>query len=175
MDDVRSLKALAHPLRVELLDLLRFEGSSTASALAKRLGESSGATSYHLRQLARHGFIEQDDRPPRGRERWWRYRERMVSVSDPGAPAEAAAALELVSRDARALERFFAYREQVAEWEESAFLRSRALRLSPAGLRQLERGIAALIDSLPTADASDAPDAVPVRFLALGFPQIRED
>jgi hypothetical protein len=100
----------------------------------------------------------------------------MVSVRDPGAPAEAAAALELVRREARALERFLADREQVAEWKGSAFLRSRALRLSPAGLRELERGIAALIESLPTANSPDAPpDAVPVRFLALGFPQITED
>jgi DNA-binding transcriptional ArsR family regulator len=175
MQDVRSLKALAHPLRLELLELLRFEGPSTASALARRVGESSGATSYHLRQLARHGYIEEDERPAHGRERWWRYRERMVSVRDPGAPSEAAAALELVGREARALGRFLADREQVEVWD-SAFLRSRALRLSPAGLGELERGIAALIDQLPTADATDAPeDAVPVRFLALGFPQTMED
>jgi DNA-binding transcriptional ArsR family regulator len=174
--DVRSLRALAHPLRIELLDLLRFEGPSTASALARRLGESSGATSYHLRQLARHGFIEQDERRARGRERWWRHRERQVSVRDPGAPAETAAALELVGREAAALERFLADPKTVAEWEGAAFLRSRALRLSSAGLRRLERDIAALIDSLPTAEAADAPrDAVPVRFLALGFPQVRED
>jgi DNA-binding transcriptional ArsR family regulator len=173
--EVRSLRALAHPLRVELLDLLRFEGPSTASALARRVGESSGATSYHLRQLARYGFIEEDDRPRHGRERWWRHRERMVSVGDP-APAEAAAANELIGREALALERFLADREKVVEWEGSAFLRSRALRLSPAALMKLERGIAELIDSLPTADTADAPaDAVPVRFLALGFPQVKED
>jgi DNA-binding transcriptional ArsR family regulator len=173
VEDVRSLRALAHPLRIQLLDLLRFEGPATASSLARRVGESSGATSYHLRQLARHGFIEPDTRPAHGRERWWRHRERMVSVQ---APAEAAVALELVGREARALERFLAGPERVAEWEGSAFLRSRALRLSPAGLRQLEREIAALIDPLPTADAADAPlDAVPIRFLALGFPEIKED
>ena len=176
MQDVRSLKALAHPLRLELLERLRFEGPSTASALARRVGESSGATSYHLRQLAAVGLIEEEDeRPAHGRERWWRYRDRMVSVRDPGAPGEAAAALELVGREARALGRFLADREQAEVWD-SAFLRSRALRLSPAGLRKLERGIAALIDQLPTADAPDAPeDAVPVRFLALGFPQTMED
>ena len=66
MQDPRSLKALAHPLRLELLELLRFEGPSTASALARRVGESSGATSYHLRQLARHGYIEEDERPAHG-------------------------------------------------------------------------------------------------------------
>lgn len=56
--DARSLRGLAHPLRMRLLDALRFGGPATASQLAAKLGESSGATSYHLRQLAAHGFIE---------------------------------------------------------------------------------------------------------------------
>ncbi len=56
--DARSLRGLAHPLRMRLLDALRVHGPATASGLAERLGESSGATSYHLRQLAEHGFVE---------------------------------------------------------------------------------------------------------------------
>ncbi|MFV0634813.1 ArsR/SmtB family transcription factor [Demequina sp.] len=70
--DATALKALTHPLRVDLLDQLAMGGSATASMLAERLGESSGATSYHLRQLARHGLIEQDSSRGTGRERWWR-------------------------------------------------------------------------------------------------------
>ena len=66
------MRALAHPLRVRLLGSLRFEGPGTASILGERLGESSGATSYHLRVLADHGFIEEDASRGRGRERWWR-------------------------------------------------------------------------------------------------------
>lgn len=70
--DLVGLRALAHPLRVRLLGRLRLYGPATASRLAHDLGESSGATSYHLRQLELHGFIEED--PERGtkRERWWR-------------------------------------------------------------------------------------------------------
>lgn len=71
--DPRRLRALAHPLRVRLLGLLRKDGPATATLLAKRLDESSGATSYHLRQLAAYGFIEDDpERSSVGRERWWR-------------------------------------------------------------------------------------------------------
>jgi predicted ArsR family transcriptional regulator len=70
--DPRSVRALAHPLRVRLLGSLRFDGPGTASILGERLGESSGATSYHLRVLADHGFIEEDPSRGRGRERWWR-------------------------------------------------------------------------------------------------------
>lgn len=69
--DLESLKVLAHPLRVQLLEELSVHGSFTASGLAERLGESSGATSYHLRQLERHGFVREVEGRGTGRERWW--------------------------------------------------------------------------------------------------------
>lgn len=72
--DMESLKALAHPLRVQIIDVLSTYGAFTASGLAERLGESSGATSYHLRQLERHGFVREVEGKGTGRERWW---ERM--------------------------------------------------------------------------------------------------
>ncbi|MFI0770041.1 ArsR/SmtB family transcription factor [Streptomyces sp. NPDC021218] len=70
--DPRSLRGLAHPLRMRLLWALREHGPATASQLADRLGESSGATSYHLRQLAAHGFVKDDPERGKGRERWWK-------------------------------------------------------------------------------------------------------
>ncbi|MFE2325702.1 ArsR/SmtB family transcription factor [Streptomyces sp. NPDC059385] len=70
--DARSLRGLAHPLRIRMLAALRQDGPATASQLAERLGESSGATSYHLRQLAAHGFVEDAPEHGKGRERWWR-------------------------------------------------------------------------------------------------------
>src|SRR3712207_4628895 len=69
--DPASLKALAHPLRLRLLARLRSDGPATATQLAAVVGESSGATSYHLRQLARHGFVADDPARGSGRERWW--------------------------------------------------------------------------------------------------------
>jgi DNA-binding transcriptional ArsR family regulator len=70
--DARSLKALAHPIRVQLLGLLRQDGPSTATALGARLGESSGTTSYHLRQLADVNLVVEDETRGNARERWWR-------------------------------------------------------------------------------------------------------
>lgn len=67
-----ALQAMAHPLRVRLFDELSAFGPATASQLARRTGESSGATSYHLRQLARHGFVEEVPDRGNGRDRWWR-------------------------------------------------------------------------------------------------------
>ncbi|MFE7110725.1 helix-turn-helix domain-containing protein [Streptomyces sp. NPDC057575] len=74
--DARTLRGLAHPLRLRLLAALREYGPATASHLADRLGESSGATSYHLRQLAAYGFVEDDPERGKGRERWWRAAHR---------------------------------------------------------------------------------------------------
>ncbi|MCX7522219.1 helix-turn-helix domain-containing protein [Microbacterium sp. STN6] len=69
--DLESLKALAHPLRVQIVDVLAQYGPHTASGLAARLGESSGATSYHLRQLAKHDFVREIVGRGTSRERWW--------------------------------------------------------------------------------------------------------
>lgn len=169
-DPVRAIRALSHPLRVRLLDLLRFDGPSTATLLARRVGESSGATSYHLRQLARHGFIEEDERDGR-RERWWRHRERRVVV--PGAPGGLSG---LLAQEAQALDRYLADGPQSPEWDAAAFLHARALRLTPSELDALREGIEALLAPLRRADAADFPaDAMPVRVLALGLPHTQED
>ncbi|MEU5695591.1 helix-turn-helix domain-containing protein [Actinosynnema sp. NPDC020468] len=70
--DSGMLRALAHPIRVRMLDLLNRDGPATASGLAARLGESSGLASWHLRKLAEHGLIEEDVDRGTQRERWWR-------------------------------------------------------------------------------------------------------
>jgi DNA-binding transcriptional ArsR family regulator len=176
-DEVRSIRALAHPLRLKLLDLLRFEGPSTATLLARHIDESSGSTSYHLRLLARYGYVE--EAPRKGnRERWWRYRERRVTL-----PAEQAGNLgerrllaELLSREAYGLDRYLAERSHMPQWDEEAFFRSCALRLTVAEFGRLRQSLMQLLDGLRPADVEDAPvDAMPIRLLVFGFPQILEE
>ncbi|ANY05333.1 winged helix-turn-helix domain-containing protein [Pseudonocardia sp. HH130630-07] len=81
-----ALRALSHPLRVRLLGLLRTLGPATASALADRVGTNSGATSYHLRKLAEHGFVAEATELGNRRERWWRATHRTTSVGWSGDP-----------------------------------------------------------------------------------------
>lgn len=71
VEDLDTLKAISHPLRLSLLATLRTSGPATASELGRALGESSGSTSYHLRQLERFGFIGDAPEQPSGRERRW--------------------------------------------------------------------------------------------------------
>ncbi|MFJ6214234.1 ArsR/SmtB family transcription factor [Streptomyces sp. NPDC092296] len=80
--DAKGLRALAHPVRVQLVGLLRRYGPSTATRLAERLGLTSGATSYHLRQLATAGFVEEDTERGNARERWWRAVHRSTWFGD---------------------------------------------------------------------------------------------
>ncbi len=88
--DLESLKALAHPLRVKIFDVLSTYGEFTASGLAERLGESSGATSYHLRQLEKHGFVREIEGKGVGRERWWQRVPGAVTIGDEVASQTAA-------------------------------------------------------------------------------------
>lgn len=86
--DATALKALAHPVRLRMLGMLRIDGPATATRLAERLGLNSGATSYHLRQLALHGFIEEMPDQPSRRDRWWQARHESTSFFEPGGTEE---------------------------------------------------------------------------------------
>jgi DNA-binding transcriptional ArsR family regulator len=80
--DAKGLRAMAHPVRVQLVGLLRKYGPSTATRLAERLGVNSGTASYHLRQLGAAGFVEEDAERGNARERWWRSVHQMTELND---------------------------------------------------------------------------------------------
>lgn len=70
--ELAALKALAHPRRQQILQHLAHQGPATSAILARALGLNTGATSYHLRELARYGFVEGAEGASPRRERWWR-------------------------------------------------------------------------------------------------------
>ncbi|MEU6998411.1 helix-turn-helix domain-containing protein [Nonomuraea sp. NPDC046570] len=70
--DPGRLKALAHPMRRQMLRLLEVHGPATSTTLGEQLGAKTGTTSYHLRQLEKYGFVEEIAERSAGRERWWR-------------------------------------------------------------------------------------------------------
>ncbi|MGY1742740.1 MULTISPECIES: helix-turn-helix domain-containing protein [unclassified Blastococcus] len=143
VSDPRVLRALSHPLRSGLLSLLRLEGPSTATRLGRRLGESSGATSYHLRQLAAFGLVEEvlgGD----GRERWWRAVHRSTRWSSEGLAdaggAEVVGELtqHLLRQQTRVLAALAGEHDDLSEEERATVsLNDWALRLSPARAREL--------------------------------------
>ena len=82
--DPRALRALAHPLRQQILRRLSQEGPATSAILARELGEDRGATSFHLRQLAQYGFVVVDEERSAGRRKFWR-----VALDDVRIPTTA--------------------------------------------------------------------------------------
>jgi DNA-binding transcriptional ArsR family regulator len=114
VDDLETLKAVSHPLRLEILGRLRNEGPATASQLGRELGESSGSTSYHLRQLERFGFVTDDDEQPSGRERRWRALHD--STSFPSSLADLDGGREYVDAVRRRQEQYL--REGLEAWTE---------------------------------------------------------
>ena len=145
VSDARALRALAHPLRNRLLALLRRDGPSTATVLGRAVGESSGSTSYHLRQLAAHGFIEDAPGQGRGRERVWRARHRLTSweagdlLRHPGGREVAEEMLHRqLDAHARLLEAWTEQRDDLGpSWRAASSLSDAALRMTPAQARAL--------------------------------------
>ncbi|MEU1278238.1 winged helix-turn-helix domain-containing protein [Streptomyces sp. NPDC005805] len=154
--DPRSLRGLAHPLRMRLLATLRLDGPATASQLAGKLGESSGATSYHLRQLAAHGFVEDAPERGKGRERWWRAAEQGMLFdeslnSDPDPTVRGAADLYLhehATMHTQEVANWLAVqREWPEEWRRGADLSDFTLRLTSAQALELNERLHDLIES----------------------------
>lgn len=139
-------------------------GPATATMLARTLGESSGATSYHLRALEKAGLVEDDDSHDRGRERWWKRSKPLVLVSsDPADDAEYEAALGqlrlvLLARDDEALSRYFAIASDMPpEWQEAAFLGGWNVFATPDEMRRFSALILEELDKLRRAP-EDRPE-----------------
>lgn len=149
--DPTGLRALAHPVRLRMLGLLRLEGPATATGLAARLGLNSGATSYHLRQLERHGFIEDDRTRGNARERWWQARHRMTTfLTEPveGDALDAGLAFQQAALDwhMRQMQAAHdAYGTLSPDWRRAFRVSDYTLALKPDEAAALMQRIAALI------------------------------
>ncbi|MFP3465159.1 ArsR/SmtB family transcription factor [Leifsonia sp. SIMBA_070] len=152
-----ALRALAHPLRVEIMNELSDFGPATASMLAERLGESSGATSYHLRQLAKHDIIVEDAERGSGRERWWRMAPGGVTIGSPetldtpaGREANEIISLGWQQNNERRLSAFLRRGLDTFgfEWMESSTLSTSHLELTREQLEEFGREYYALQDRL---------------------------
>ncbi|MET9383492.1 helix-turn-helix domain-containing protein [Streptomyces sp. NPDC002928] len=178
--DARSLRGLAHPLRMQLLDTLRQRGPATASQLAERFGESSGATSYHLRQLAAHGFVEDAPERGKGRERWWQAVDQglvfdTAEFEDAGPEVRGLAEVflyEVANTHARELSTWLDARKDWSEaWSRGSDMSDATLRLTPELAAELVTRMHALIDGYRSlVGDEDTPDAETVRIHTHLFP-----
>ncbi len=164
--DPERIRALAHPLRLALLGYLDDVGEATATQCAKHTHETVANCSFHLRVLARYGFIE--PAAPRGRERPWRLVEkRQLFSPDESVPGSVHAVVEFAEIAVRQeADRFIDFlRERADRADElsgqraSVVLNRESYWATPDEADQLHEAIAALIEPYlaRAADPSSRP------------------
>jgi DNA-binding transcriptional ArsR family regulator len=142
----QALRALAHPLRLDLLELLALLGEATAAGCARRLGTSHASCSFHLRQLAKYGFVVEAE--PRGdaRERPWRLTDLEQRWSSDG-PAAAQLERVFVEREAA---RMIAWAsrsaQEPASWRQAAFLGGMTVPLTADELAEVGERLRAVLE-----------------------------
>ncbi|SJN18844.1 Transcriptional regulator, ArsR family [Microbacterium esteraromaticum] len=154
--DAGALKALAHPIRVRIYDVLSEQGPQTASTLAVIIGETSGSTSYHLRALAAHDLIKEVRGRGTARERWWERPRGRINLPGPDetqSPANRAAA-QIVTAE------FFRLRhqtlmnylnrpanEQSEEWRDAGLVLTTILDLTVTQMQELQEELSAVVEA----------------------------
>jgi DNA-binding transcriptional ArsR family regulator len=175
--DARAMRALAHPLRVALLEAMRRDGEITATRAAELLGESPGNMSWHLQTLAKYGFVEETGRG-RGRSRPWRLASESRSFdtgqSDPDVAA-AGEALErtLIERTYDQLREWWSRRlTYPVKWRRAAFMSNTVVYMTAAELAAIMDEVNAIYTRYGdrTATENRPAGALPVHLYAHGHP-----
>lgn len=170
-----AIKGLAHPLRLRLLAELNARGSATASQLGDALGESSGSTSYHLRQLHRHGFVEEDAERGTARERVWIPRRGGWSLpaldlaEDPAtAPAvDVVMQAQLALDQKRVVDVMAHAAEWSEEWREATVRRETHVTLDAAQLTRLHEELSEVIDRYKEMEPHEGARRISVVYMLL--------
>jgi DNA-binding transcriptional ArsR family regulator len=178
LTDPRTMRALAHPVRLALLEALTHAGPLTATEAAERVGESPSNCSFHLRQLAKYGFVEEAEGGT-GRRRPWRavtLGTRFSDVHEDTETALAAGTLAGVIRD-RLLARARVGLEQSRllpdEWREVLGTSDMTLYVTPDEMRAIDEEIIEILWRYREriADRSKRPEGSrPIQLAAFAYP-----
>jgi predicted ArsR family transcriptional regulator len=178
LTDPKAMRALAHPVRMALLELLGVTGTITATQASEVLGESPANCAFHLRTLAKYGYVEEAGGGP-GRQRPWRLTHRSLSIEsrrddEPqtrmAAEALAAAYLE---RWLDRIRRAFSARDWNEEWDRAASVSNSTRFLTITEAAEVAAQIRNVLDSYRdrTEDATLRPEgARPVDFAVFSYP-----
>jgi predicted ArsR family transcriptional regulator len=163
-----------------MLGILRTEGPTTATVLAQRLGLNTGATSYHLRQLAQHGFIVDDATRGNGRDRWWQAahastRTSLEKYPDPADKEALDAYLQtVVVVYTQMLQQAVEERSTLPdEWRKAWTVSDWRCRLNPEQAERLINAVSELIEEFEKEEELPADDAagVPYTMMFQAFPR----
>src|SRR5580700_4867793 len=179
LTDPRVMRALAHPARMEIWLHLGLEGPATATECAEVVGLSPSACSYHLRTLAKYGFIEEDRASAaNGRERPWRARLLAFTLEDrPDSSAGERVASRLLVENLRASSEEVRARymdrqyEYPAAWRTASGETFSAAHVTPDELNELRTKVLSVMEAYIRLDPAErSPGALPVQIMLDMFP-----
>ena len=177
--DPQALRALAHPIRLKLLELLTVQGPATGRTLANLTGESTASVSYHVGQLVKWGLVEPAVDLRSGRERPWRATSRGITwtATGDGSPEFAAASRALreqfITRAVAALDRFQRHEDEFeVTWREAAWLGQDLGYLDPAELTEATERIKAVIAEYTDPARPRSEGARQVAFFGYAVPTL---
>ncbi len=177
LSDPLAMRALAHPVRVALVEMLGVVDTLTATQASELLGESPANCAFHLRTLAKYGFVEEAG-GGRGRERPWRAADRHISISTTQDDPRAAAAAGVLGRTwlDRWIERarqLFGSDSTLPGWEHASGWSRTAVFLTPketTDLREQMRHLLEKYESRKFNPALRPPGALPVEWTVFNAP-----
>ena len=178
LEDPRTLRALAHPVRLELLGRLRLAGPATVSGLAEAVGHAVPLVSYHLRQLAEHGFIEEAPELAKDRrETWWKSSHEFTSWSitdflDTPERLDAIGVFqrEVLQRHFQRIQEFFAEASSWSrDWLDASEMSDVRLTLTPAQLKEFTGELWDVIERWRHRDR-EAEGTEPTELIFYAFP-----
>jgi len=152
LNDPRALRAVAHPLRLGILEQLGVHGAMTATELAERLEETPSNCSWHLRKLAEHGFVEEAEGGT-GRRRPWQAVGRGMRWGDPDESPELARAGDALNQLVieREVARFAGSRarrrEEAPQWQEASTSSQSMMWLTADELNEINLAVRELMMS----------------------------
>ncbi len=184
ISDPKVMRALAHPIRILLLEVLGVEGPLTATRCGELVGQSASLCSFHLRQLAKYGLVEEAEGGA-GRERPWQLTSLHQRIDEVPEDEEGSAATAALMRAffEREFSRMMSYAdattEEPKEWRDVAFFMGTLTWVTPEELDRFAKEMEALISERfggRRDDPSLRPEGSrPVRVFASGYPITRWD
>jgi DNA-binding transcriptional ArsR family regulator len=184
LTDPKMMRALAHPARIAIWMHIGLRGSATATECAEVAGLSPSACSYHLRTLARYGFVEEDRTSAAdGRERPWRARLLAFTMEDrPDTPPAGRVASRLLVENFRADAEETRVRyldrksEYPADWQAAAGEMFSVAHVTPEELDELRAKVLEVMAPYVRLDEAErSPGALPVRLMLDMFPWFRPE
>ena len=164
--DPLTVRALAHPLRLDLIEVLGTLGPATAARCGRQLGVSQASCSFHLRQLAKYGFVEEAEPGPDRRERVWRLTD--FEQSWQSGPVTDQLDRVFAQREADRMLGWIARRDaEPMHWQDVAFLGGATLPVTADELLEIRRQLRAVLDPYLPRMTEDAPRPEGARFVRL--------